>query len=115
MFPGLDHDAEVSRDLRGQRSSHVENVSSHVTTSNSASHFKPPPESWAILERTLSALNQGDITPEAQTLVNSIIDPTAQLLTYPAEEVRMSAILHQTQRALVDAKRTYAKATFVHH
>jgi hypothetical protein len=78
LFPGLDHDAEVSRDLRGQRSSHVGNVSSHVTTSNSASHLKSPPNSWATLERTLSVLNQGDITPEAQALVNSIIDPTAQ-------------------------------------
>ena len=80
MFPSLDHDAEVSRDPRGQRSSHVENmnISSHVTSSHSASHFQSPPKSWGTLERTLSELNQGDITPEAQALVNSIIDPTAQ-------------------------------------
>ncbi len=61
----------------------------------------------------LSALNQGDITPESQALVNSVIDQSAQLLTYPAEEVRMLVILHQTQRALVDAKQTHAKAIFI--
>ncbi len=97
----------------GQRSSHVENVSSHITTSNYASHFKSPSTTWATLERTLSALNQGDITPESQALVNSIIDPSAHLPTYPAEEVRMLVILHQTKRALVDAKQTHAKATFI--
>jgi hypothetical protein len=114
LFPILGHDAEESRDLRGgQRSSHVWNVSSHVTTSNSASRFISPPTSWATLERSLSALNQGDIIPESQALVNSVIDPSAQLLSYPAEEVRMLAILHQTQRALVDAQQTHAKATFI--
>ncbi len=113
LFPNLGHDAEESRDLHGQRSSHVWNVSSHVTSSNSASRFEPPPTSWATLERSLSALNQGDISPESRALINSIIDPSANLPSYPVEEVRMLVILHQSQRALVDAQQTHAKATFI--
>jgi hypothetical protein len=95
LFPNLGHDAEESRDLHGQRSSHVWNVSSHVTSSNSASRFEPPPTSWATLERSLSALNQGDISPESRALINSIIDPSANLPSYPVEEVRMLVILHR--------------------
>jgi hypothetical protein len=103
LFPSFGHNAEESRDLYGKRRRHVWNVSSHVTTSNSTYRFESPLTSWATLERSLSALNQGDITPEAQALINSIIDPSALLPSYPVEEVRMLVILHQTQRALVDA------------
>jgi hypothetical protein len=91
----------------------VLNVSSHVATSNFTSCFEPLSSSWATLKRSLSAINQGEITPELQALVNFIIDPSANLPSYPVEEIRWLVIIHQTQRALVDAQPTHAKTVVI--
>jgi hypothetical protein len=109
-FPGLGHDTEVARDLRGRGSSRVSNVSSSVTTTSSTSLSTSLPP-WAALKATLLGLQPQDTPSEVQTQMSRDWPPLH--LYYPYEEECFPIILHQTQSALTAASQTHAKALFL--
>ncbi len=109
-FPGLGHDTEVARDLRGQGSSRVSDVSSGVTTTSSTSLSTSLPP-WAALKATLLGLQPQDTPSEVRTQRSRDWPPLH--LYYPYEEECFPIILHQTQSTLTAASQTHAKAIFL--